>query len=63
MTNKQKITLLEHAIEHISYQPSQNWIGKLAKSIKIQRIKKKIRSLKKEDIRNQQKQSNNEQEF
>ncbi len=38
---------LEAAIEHIKKEPVQSWIGKIGKSIKVGKIKRKIQSLKK----------------
>lgn len=48
MNKQYHIKELEAAIEHIKKEPVQSWIGKIGKSLKIQKIKKKIQSLKKE---------------
>jgi predicted RNase H-like nuclease (RuvC/YqgF family) len=48
MNKKHHIEELEAAIERIKKEPASSWIGKLGKSIKIQKIERKIKSLKKE---------------
>jgi hypothetical protein len=48
MNKEHHIQELEMAIEHIRKEPVKSWLGKVSKAYKIQKIKKKIQSLKKE---------------
>jgi len=48
MNKEHHIKELEMAIEHIKKDPVKSWIGKISKSFKINKIEKKIKSLKKE---------------
>lgn len=48
MNKENHIQELEHAIDHIKNEPVKGWLHKLAKSIKVRKIQRKIDSLKKE---------------
>lgn len=48
MNKEHHIQELEMAIEHIRKELVKSWLGKVSKAYKIQKIKKKINSLKKE---------------
>lgn len=48
MNIQHHIEELNHAIEKIKNEPVKGWIHKIAKSIKVRKIQRKIDSLKKE---------------
>jgi hypothetical protein len=48
MNREHHIKELEIVIEHIKKEPVKSWLGKVSKAYKIQKIKRKIQSLKKE---------------
>lgn len=47
MNTQHHIKELERQIEHIRKEPIKFWVGKITKAVKIQKIKRKINSLKK----------------
>ena len=47
MNHEHHIQELRMQIEHLKKEPVQNWFGKMAKSVKVRNIEKKIKSLEK----------------
>lgn len=47
MNTRHHIEELQRAIEHIKSEPTKNWLHKISKSIKVQKIRRKINELKK----------------
>jgi hypothetical protein len=43
-----RIKELEAKIKHLESEPAQHWFGKLAKSVKVHTLEKKVASLKKQ---------------
>lgn len=48
MNHEHHIQELRMKLKHMEEEPAQNWLGKWAKSIQVNKIKKKIRDLEKE---------------
>jgi len=45
MSNQTHIESLQAAIQKLNHEPAQHWTGRIAKSAKVRRIQKKIKSL------------------
>lgn len=48
MNHEHHLQELRMKLEHLEKEPPQNWLGKWAKSLKVKRVKEKIRELEKE---------------